>query len=135
MKLHTHLAFFVVLMAAVISGWCGNQTPPISTPTPTPSPGTAPARLRVSTEKEVTFYPTYGYRVGTGWNAQLRGWVHEDRKHEAAVAAQLLKVIAKCDDTQMNNVVSRSADLMDDNKKFEEVEVKFDFDPEDKAYP
>jgi phosphatidate phosphatase APP1 len=72
--------------------------------------------------------------VGTAWNAQLRGWVHEDRKAQAAVAAKLLKLIAKCDDTQVNNVRSRSADIMDDNKKLEKVEVKFDSDPGDQAY-
>ena len=133
MKLNAHLAFLVVLIAALISGWCGSHPPP--TPTPTPLPKTsAPKRLPVLTEKEVTFYPTYGYRVGTGWNAQLRGWVHEDRKLEAEGAARFLKLIAKCDDAQMNTVRSRSADIMDDDKKFEKVKVKFDSDPDNKEY-
>jgi phosphatidate phosphatase APP1 len=137
MKLNTHLAFLVVLIAALISGWCNGPEPPKPPSTPTPAPSTktnALARLSVQTGKEVTFYPTYGYRVGTGWNAQLRGWVHEHRKIEAEAPSRLLKLIAKCDDTQMKIVRSRSADLMDDDKNFEKVKVKFDSDPENKEY-
>ena len=133
MKLHTHLGSLVILMAAMISGWCNNQVQP--TPTPTPSPTTtAPARLPVLTKEEVTFYPTYGYRVGTDWNAQLRGWVHSDRKIPAEGLARLLKRMAKCNDAQMNNVRFRSADFMDDDEKGEMVKVRFDSDPENKEY-
>jgi phosphatidate phosphatase APP1 len=136
MKLRTHLASLVILMAALISGWCNDREPPKPPPTPTPTPSlsTAPARLQVLTEKEVTFYPTYGYRVGTGWNAQLRGWVHEDRKIAAEGAVKILKLLAKCNDAQENIVRSRSADFMDDDKKFEKVKVKFDSDPDNKEY-
>ena len=133
MKFHTHLAF-LVLIAALISGWCNGPEPPKPPSTPTPSAGTAPARLQVLTGKEVTFYPTYGYRVETGWNAQLRGWVHEDRKMEAEAAVKFLMVVAKCNDAQENTVRTRSADIMDDDKKFEKVKVKFDSDPENKEY-
>jgi len=134
MKLHIHLAFFVVLVAALISGWCGgreSQNPP-PTPTPTPS-SNAPPRPRVLTGKEVTFYPTYGYRVGTGWKAQLRGWVHKDRKLEAEGLARSLQVFAKCNEAQLSTVRARSADVLDDDKEDEKVKVKFDTDP-DKEY-
>ena len=94
----------------------------------------APARLQVQTEKEVTFYPTYGYRAGTNWNAQLRGWVHEDEKVRAEGAVKILKLIAKCNDAEVATVRSRSADFVDDNKKSEKVLVKFDSDPDNKAY-
>ena len=75
MKLHTHLLSLVILMAALSSGWCGNRAPsstPPLTPVQSLTPA-APARLQVQTEEEVTFYPTYGYRAGANWNAQLCG--------------------------------------------------------------
>ncbi|HEX5704497.1 MAG TPA: phosphatase domain-containing protein [Pyrinomonadaceae bacterium] len=136
MRLHTHLASLVIFMAALISGWCGNGGP---SPTPNLTPAeslkpAAPARLQVQTEKEVTFYPTYGYRAGTNWNAQLRGWVHEDREHRAEGVVKLLKLAAKCNDAEVTTVRSRSADFVDDNKTSERVLVKFDSDPEDRAY-
>jgi len=136
MRLHTHLASLVIFTAALISGWCGGREP---SPTPTLTPvesltPAAPARLQVQTEKEVTFYPTYGYRAGTNWNAQLRGWVHEDRKNRAEGVVKILKLAAKCNDAQVATVRSRSADFVDDNKTSENVLVKFDSDPEGKVY-
>jgi hypothetical protein len=135
MKLRTHLAS-PIFMAALISGWCGNrEAPPTTTSAPVQSlTPAAPARLQVQTEKEVTFYPTYGYRAGTNWNAQLRGWVHEDRKVRAEGTVKILKLVAKCNDPEVTTIRSRSADFADDNKTSEKVLVKFDSDPEDKAY-
>jgi len=136
MKLHIHLASLVILVVALISGWCDKREPPLP-PTPTPvqsSTPAAPARLQVKTDKEVTFYPTYGYRAGTNWNAQLRGWVHEDRKVRAEGTVRILKLVAKCTDPEVTTVRSRSADFVDDNKTHEKVVVKFDSDPEDKEY-
>ncbi|MFY9622420.1 MAG: phosphatase domain-containing protein [Pyrinomonadaceae bacterium] len=132
MKLHPHLAFLVLLMAALSSGWCGNRQPLL--PTPPPAQSAAPARLPVQTEKEVTFYPTYGYRAGPNWNTQLRGWVHEDRKNRAEGTVKILKLVAKCNDAEVTTVRSRSADFADDNKTSEKVLVKFDSDPDNKAY-
>lgn len=135
MKFHTLLATPVILMAALIFGWCGKGQSPLPTPLPLQSSTpAAPARLPVQTEKEVTFYPTYGYRAGTNWNAQLRGWVHEDRKAQAEGTVRILKHVAKCNDAEVSLVRSRSADFVDDNKTSEKVVVKFDSDPEDKAY-
>ncbi|HEY5839752.1 MAG TPA: phosphatase domain-containing protein [Pyrinomonadaceae bacterium] len=133
MKLHTHLALLVILMAALSSGWCGNRKSPPPHAEPLQSLPAAPARLPVL-EKEVTFYPTYGYRAGTNWNSQLRGWVHEDRKKRAEGAVQILKLVAKCNDAEETTVRSRSADFVDDNKTSEKVLVKFDSDPDNKAY-
>lgn len=132
MKLHTHLALLLIFIAALSSGWCGNrETPP--PPKPPLSLPAAPARLQVL-EKEATFYPTYGYRAGTNWNAQLRGWVHEDREKRAEGLVKVLKLVAKCNDSEVTTVRSRSADFVDDNKRSEKVVVKFDSDPDQKAY-
>jgi len=136
MKFHTHVASLGVLLTALIFGWCDKpQSPPPTPPAPAQSSTLpAPARLQVQTEKEVTFYPTYGYRAGSNWNAQLRGWVHEDRKLQAEGTVKILKLVAKCSDSEVTTVRSRSADFVDDNKTNEKVLVKFDSDPEDKAY-
>ena len=134
MKLHTHLASLVILMAAFTFSRCGNREQPAPYPTPVPSlTPAAPPRLP-PLEEEVTFYPTYGYRAGTNWKAQLRGWVHEDRKHRAEGIVEILKKVAKCSDAEVTTVRSRSADFIDDNKKSEKVLVKFDSDPENKTY-
>ena len=120
-------------MAAPFSGWCSdNDAKPISgpPPLPTPAPSTAPQRLQVLTEKEVTFYPTYGYKDAKGWNINLRGWVHEDRPK----LHKLLERFSKCSEPEMGNFRSRTADIMDDDKTFETVIIKFDSDPDDKAY-
>lgn len=130
MKLHTHLAFPVILMAALISGWCDGHEPPPPTPTPPALTTTAPKRLQVTTEKEVTFYPTYGYREGTNWNIHLRGWVHEDRP----LLHKSLEKVSNCSESEMSNFRSRSADLLDDDKTLEKVVVKFVSDPDEKAY-
>jgi hypothetical protein len=84
----------------------------------------------VLTGKEVTFYPTYGYKDAKGWNINLRGWVHENRPH----LHKLLERISKCSNVEMDNFRSRTADLLDDDKTFERVTIKFDSDPDDKAY-
>ena len=99
-------------------------------PLPTPVKPSAPKRLEVLTEKEVTFYPTYGYQDAKGWNINLRGWVHENRPQ----MHKLLERFSKCSEAEMSTFRSRSADFMDDDKTREEVIIKFDSDPDDKPY-
>ncbi len=134
MQLPARLLFFNVLLAALLSGWCGNTNPkPKDGPPPLPSPAqaAAPARLQVLTGKEVTFYPTYGYKDANGWNINLRGWVHEHRRE----VNKLLGELRECSEAEMSNFRSRTADLLDDDKTNEEVVIKFDSDPDDKPYP
>lgn len=133
MQLHARLLFLNVLLAALLSGWCGNTNPkPKDEPPPLPSPAqaAAPARPQVLTGKEVTFYPTYGYKDANGWNINLRGWVHEDRRE----LNKLLGGFRECSKEEMGNFKSRTADLLDDNKPNEEVVIKFSSDPDDKPY-
>jgi hypothetical protein len=105
---------------------------PIETPSPqaTPTNPAASPRPKVLTGKEVTFYPTYGYKDTKGWNINLRGWVHEDRPR----LHQLLERFSKCNEAEMDNFRSRTADFMDDDKTFEKVIIKFDSDPDDQPY-
>jgi hypothetical protein len=130
---HTRLVLLATLLGALLSGWCGNTEPkPKDGPPPLPTSAkpAAPARLQVLTEKEVTFYPTYGYKDAKGWNIDLRGWVHEDRPQ----LHRLLEILSNCSEAEMGNFRSRSADLLDDDKTFEKVIIKFDSDPDDKPY-
>ena len=129
----TRLLLLAILLAAPFSGWCSdNDAKPINDPPPLPTPAksTAPARLKVLTEKEVTFYPTYGYKDTRGWNINLRGWVHEDRPR----LHKQLERFGKCSEPEMGNFRSRTADFLDDDKTFERVIIKFDSDPDDKPY-
>ena len=77
---HNHSIFLATLLAALVSGWCGSkQTGGLPLTSPFANQG-APKRLKVETEKEVTFYPTYAYKDAQGWNINLRGFVHKDER-------------------------------------------------------
>lgn len=135
MKLYNHSLLLTALLIALLAGRCGPTTPPPQPPPPpTPGPSAAPARLQVVTEKEVTFYPIYGYREGNGWKVRLRGWAHKDREHLGRLVAKLATIKNKCSGSDMNNFQSRTNDLEDQDKSREKVIIKFDSDPEDRAY-
>lgn len=134
MKLHTHLLLLQILVAALLYGSCSGTGPNLGNATPThgnaPKSAAVPKRILAPLGKEVTFYPTYGYRDGSGWNIALRGWVHEDRPD----MNKLLERFSKCSESEMATFRSRSADFLDDDKTREEVIIKFDSDPDDKPY-
>jgi len=142
MKLNNHWTVLAALLLGLLAARCG-QSPPLqppptststSTPTPTPVASTAPKRLEVVTEKEVTFYPTYGHRKGNGWNIRLRGWAHKDREHLNQLVTKLATIRDRCSQSDMRSFQSRTNDLEDDDKAFEKVIIKFDSDPEDQVY-
>ena len=135
MRLPARLLLLNVVLATLLYGSCGKPEPPpppnSPSPTPTPLTSSAPARLTVpSGEKEVTFYPTFGYKDADGWHLLVRGWVHEDERG----ADSLLDKVSECSQAQMPIFKARTADLLDESKTFEKVIVKFDSDPEDKPY-
>lgn len=88
--------------------------------------------------EEVTFFPTYGYREGNGWNINVRGWVHQNRSHLNKIVTKLMTALVtvkdKCDSAEMTNFQSRSNDFEDDDKSLEKVIIKFDSDPDAKLY-
>ena len=43
-------------------------------------------------DKEITVYPTYGYRTGNTWTIPLRIWVHKPRRVDA-VPDSLIRVL------------------------------------------
>jgi len=133
MQFHARLLLLNVLLAALLSGWCGNNnsvSKTIAPPQPTPAASTAPPRPPVLSGDEVTFYPTYGYKDANGWNINLRGWVHKDRPG----VNRLLGGFRECSKEEMSNFKSRTADLLDDSQPNEEVVVKFNSDPDNKPY-
>jgi len=141
MKLHSSL-LLLTLLVALLSGWCGKGDAPKPdngvTPVVNKVKTTAPKRLQAGGREEVTFFPTYGYKEGNGWNITLRGWVHQDRSHLNKVVTKLMTALAtvkdKCDSAGMANFQARSNDFEDDDKSLEKVIIKFDFDPEGRLY-
>lgn len=139
MKLHNRLLLSTILFVA-LSGWC--------TKPPEPGKGgaalinqltnVAPPRLSAGAGEEVTFFPTYGYREGNGWNIQVRSWTHQNRSHVDRVVTKLATVLAtaknKCDSAEMANFQARSNDFEDDDKSLEKVIIRFDADPDRTSY-
>ena len=139
MKLHINLISIIAVLASImLLNVCDKPKPSdksnISSIIQNEAKKTAPSRLKVNTEKEVTFYPTYGYREEGGWNIHLRGWVHKNREHLNKFVTRLASVKDKCNGLEMNNFQSRSDDFEDDDKALETVIIKFDSDPDDKPY-
>ncbi len=89
-------------------------------------------------DKEITVYPTYGYRTGATWTIPMRIWVHKRRRIET-LPDDLLRVVL--DDERGGPLPSeqevircreRVADFLADDDSGEEVSFKFDAD--DKVY-
>jgi len=141
MKLHNCPLLLTTLLVALLSGWCTKDEAPKLENRVTPLvnvKSTAPKRLPAGMSEEVTFFPTYGYREGNGWNINLRGWVHQNRSHLNKIVTKLVTALAtvkdKCDSPEMTNFQSRSNDFEDDDKSLEKVIIKFDSDPDAKLY-
>jgi hypothetical protein len=43
-------------------------------------------------DKEITVYPTYGYRTGNTWTIPLRIWVHKPRRVDV-VSDDLIRIL------------------------------------------
>jgi len=98
-------------------------------------PGKGPA------EKQVTFYPTYGYRQEGGWVIPLRIWVHEApnvmqrglaKAARAYIAGQAgIDQLSESDKALFER---HSDDFFADNESRESVAFRFDNDPEQRVY-
>ncbi len=142
MKLHNRLLILPTLLVASLSGWCTRDEAPKPenrvTALLNEVQSTAPQRLQAGRDEEVTFFPTYGYREGNGWNINVRGWVHQNRSHLNKIVTKLMTAIAtvkdKCDSAELANFQSRTDDFEDDDKSLEKLIIKFDSDPDAKLY-
>lgn len=142
MKLHNRPLLLTTILVAFVSGWCSrDDAPKQANSIMSDAPGvksTAPQRLQAGSGEEVTFFPSYGYREGDGWNINVRGWVHQNRTEINKIVAKLVTALAtvrsKCDSAETSNFQSRSNDFEDDDKSLEKVIIKFDSDPDGKLY-
>ena len=115
MKLHNRLLLLTTLLVALLSGWCTRDETPKPenkvTALVNELKSTAPKRLPAGMSEEVTFFPTYGYREGNGWNINLRGWVHQNRSHLNKIVTKLMTALVtvkdKCDSAEITNFQSR----------------------------
>ncbi|MGH9908303.1 MAG: hypothetical protein ACRD8U_22290, partial [Pyrinomonadaceae bacterium] len=132
MKFYHRAGLLTVVLFTLFAGRCGQHDPPAAVEKAKGLVNqvrtTAPARLQVVTEKEVTFYPTYGYRQDNVWKIQLYGWAHKNREHLNRFVTKLATLKDKCTGEQMPIFQTRMDDLEDDDKFLEKVIIKFDSD-------
>jgi hypothetical protein len=139
MKLHNRLLLLTILFVA-LSSWCSKPPEPLKGGAALINKlkNAAPPRLLAGAGEEVTFFPTYGYREGNGWNIHVRSWAHKNRTHVDRVVTKLATVLAtvknKCDSAEMANFQSRANDFEDDDKSLEKVIIRFDADPNGTSY-
>lgn len=139
MKLHNSLLLVTMLFVA-LSGWCTKPPDPVKSGAALVNElrSAAPPRLPAGAGEEVTFFPTYGYREGNGWNIHVRSWAHQNRPHVDKAVTKLATALAtakhKCDSAEMANFQARANDFEDGEKSFEKVIIKFDADPDGKSY-
>jgi Uncharacterized conserved protein (DUF2183) len=138
MKFYDRAALLTILLLTLFAGRCGKHDPPAAGEKAKGLVNQlrtlAPARLQIVTEKEVTFYPTYGYRQDNVWKIQLYGWAHKNREHLNRFVTKVVTLKDKCTGEQMQNFQSRTDDLEDDDKFLEKVIIKFDSDAEGQGY-
>src|SRR5688572_6838944 len=98
MKLHNRPWLLTTILVAFVSGWCSrDDAPKQGNSITSDAPGvksTAPQRLQAGSGEEVTFFPSYGYREGNGWNINVRGWVHQNRTEINKIVAKLVTAFA-----------------------------------------
>lgn len=93
-------------------------------------------------EKQVTFYPTYGYRINGEWNIPIRIWVHEKpgfkRRGLAKAARRYLANRAGIDNLskiEKKLFKERSEDFIADSESNEVIVLEFHNDSEHQKYP
>jgi hypothetical protein len=131
------LVILVVLTSLILGGCHGHITPNSNSSNESTSPTNqnAPRRLTSSSEKEVTFYPAYGYSREDNWVINLRGWIHQRRKSLNKFVTVLATLGNKCNGQSMDFFKLRSDVFESDDEHEENVTIEFDSDPDRKQYP
>jgi hypothetical protein len=74
--------------------------------------------------KQVTFYPTYGYKDGDTWRIPMRIWVHKERRD---VDERVGRTIGRLGtQTERKNFTNRIPDLFADGSPGPQVVFEFD---------
>ena len=85
--------------------------------------------MSIFKEKQITVFPTYGYRTGGSWTIPLRIWVHKPRRVDA-VPDDLVRVLLDDAGPVKEQEVLRCreciADFLADDDSGETVSFKFD---------
>lgn len=85
--------------------------------------------MLTATDKDITVYPTYGYRDRGGWTIPMRMWVHKERRIEA-VPDRLVRDVLDDDGSVTEEEVQRCrdriADLVADDDSGEKVSFRID---------
>ncbi len=84
---------------------------------------------KVHEGREVTFYPTYGYRNGSDWLINIRTWVHENPSSRTQRIAKFAESGILCPG-QQDTLKLRVADFLDNGMPGQQVEFQFDSDQE-----
>lgn len=83
---------------------------------------------------EVTIYASYGYMQNGKWIMPMRGRVHQKRKLPDEIIAGLVAKMIRCDQLDMNTIISRSQAFTDDSRSGQAVTIEFDSDPDNNQY-
>ena len=93
------------------------------------------------TEKQVVFYPAYGYRQADTWHVPLRLWVNKppDRLRRAVAkgARRIIRRmtgITRLTAAEKSLYAARAADFVADSESREEIFFRFDADPAGKLF-
>jgi hypothetical protein len=86
------------------------------------------------TEEIVIFYNTYGYQDGGNWIIPMRAYVMEQRDYMENSVTSLVRRLRSLDQDQEEIFRSRIKDFVADSESREEVQFRFDNDPEQKTY-
>src|SRR5215216_3456646 len=88
-------------------------------------------------EVEATISSTYGFVRDGRWVISLRGRVHQKRKLPDEAVAKLVAQAIKCENPNLETIVSRSQNFTDDSRSNQTVVIEFDSDPgrEQYAFP
>jgi hypothetical protein len=83
-------------------------------------------------QKQVIFYPAYGYRQGEQWIIPIRLWVYENRQLAEGIITKIATSLAVTDAAEKKNFRTRIAYFLADDESAETVILAFDQDPHKK---
>jgi len=87
-----------------------------------------------SSQKTVTFYPTYAYSDGDQWRVPVRVYVNESRSVAPGILTRIVRSRADLNPEETAILRRRLSHFTDDSKSRERVEFMFDQDPDSIRY-